>query len=162
MDAKTLKGIAVVSLEEGTKLGEVTQPLFDLAARRLRGMEVDGDDGTFVVPFELIRSIGDDAITIRSSEVTQTPDTGDPDGTLKGLDDLEKLKVVDDEGTFLGTLDTVEFDPNIGQVTQLTTHKGGVLGMGGTTTSLGDTSILMVGPELLTVTVPAGHTLLTE
>jgi sporulation protein YlmC with PRC-barrel domain len=162
MDAKKLKGIPVVSLEEGTKLGEVTQPLLDLAARKLRGMEVEGDDGTFIVPFELIQTIGHDAITIRSSQATQTPETGDPVGTLKGLQDLEKLEVVDNEGTFLGTLDIIEFDPETGLVTKLSAHKGGMLGIGGTTTPLDASSILKVGPELLTVTMPAGHALPAE
>jgi sporulation protein YlmC with PRC-barrel domain len=162
MDAKKLKGIPVVSLEEGTNLGEITQPLFDLAARKLRAVEVDGEDGTFIVPFELIQTIGHDAMTIRSSQVTQTPETGDPVGTLKGLQDLEKLEVVDNEGTNLGTLDIIEFDPETGLVTQLSAHKGGMLGMGGTTTPLDASSILKVGPELLTVTMAAGHALPAE
>lgn len=70
-----------------------------------------------------------------------------------GLHDLEKLKVVDNEGTFLGTLDTIEFDPATGLVTQLSAHKGGLLGMGGTTTPIDASSIVKVGSELLTVTM---------
>ena len=155
MDAKTLKGMAVVSLQEGTRLGRVEQPLFDLAARQLRGVEVHGDDGTFLVPFEQIDSIGSDAITVTSSQVTQTPNPGGAVGTLMGLEELERLKVVDNEGTLLGALDTIEFDPLTGLVTQLSAHKGGMLGMGGTTTQLDASSILMVGPELLTVTMDA-------
>lgn len=72
MDAKTLKDMAVVSLQEGTRLGRVVQPQFDLAARQMRAVEVHGDDGTFIVPFEQIESIGSDAMTVTSSEVTHT------------------------------------------------------------------------------------------
>lgn len=153
MDAKTLKGTAVVSLQEGTRLGRVEQPLFDLAARQLRAVEVHGDAGTFIVPFEQIESMGSDAITVTNSQVTQTPNVGGTVGTQMGLQELEKLKVVDNEGTFLGTLDTIEFDPATGLVTQLSAHKGGMLGMGGTTTPVDASSILMVGSELLTVTM---------
>jgi uncharacterized protein YrrD len=151
MDANTLKGIAVVSLNEGTRLGRVEEPLFDLAARQLRALEVHGDDGTFIVPFEQIVSIGGDAVTVTSSDVTHTPSAERVTGTLTGLHDLGKLKVVDDSGTFLGHLNSIEFDEKSGQVTLLDAHKGGVLGMGGTTTELDASSVLVVGSDLLTV-----------
>ena len=158
MDAKTLKDMAVVSLREGTRLGRVEQPIFDLAARQLRAVDVHGDDGTFIVPFEQIESIGSDAITVTSSEVTHTPSAGGAVGTEMGLHELEKLKVVDNEGTFLGTLDTIEFDPATGLVTQLSAHKGGLLGMGGTSTPIDASSIVKVGSELLTVTMDERRT----
>jgi sporulation protein YlmC with PRC-barrel domain len=151
MDAQALKGIAVVSLQEGTTLGRVEQALFDLVGRALRGVEVRGDAGTFVVPFTQIERIGSDAITVASSQVTQTPSAGSPSGTLLGLHELGKLKVVDDAGTFLGTISTIEFDPTNGEVSQVSAHKGGLLGIGGTTTTVDVATILMVGEELITV-----------
>ncbi len=158
MDAITLKGMAVVSLQEGTRLGRVEQALFDLVARQLRAVEVRGDSGAFVVPFEQIEHIGSDAITVASSQVTQTPAGGSPAGTLLGLNELGKLKVVDDTGTFLGTIGAIEFDAVDGHVTQLSAHKGGLLGMGGTTTPIDASAILMVGPELVTVSTAADAT----
>jgi sporulation protein YlmC with PRC-barrel domain len=151
MDASTLKGIAVVSVQEGATLGRVEQALFDLAARQLRGLEVRGDNGTFIVPFDQIRSIGSDAVTVASSQVTQTASSSSTAGTMMGVNELEKLKVVDNTGTFLGTLGVIEFDPANGRVTNLSAHKGGVLGVGGTTTTLDASSNLVVGSELLTV-----------
>lgn len=151
MDANTLKGMAVVSLQEGATLGRVEQALFDLAARQLRGLEVRGDNGTFIVPFEQIESIGSDAVTVASSQVTQTASSSSTAGTMTGVNELQKLKVVDNTGTFLGTLGAIEFDAANGRVTKLNAHKGGVLGFGGTTTTLDASSILVVGSELLTV-----------
>jgi uncharacterized protein YrrD len=151
MEAKSLKGIAVVSLNEGSQLGRVEEPLFDLAARQLRALEVRGDDGTFIVPFEQIVSIGSDAVTVTSSDVTHTPNAERAVGTLTGLHDLGKLKVVDDSGTFLGHLSSIEFDEQNGQVTLLNAHTGGLMGIGGTTTALDDSSKLVVGSDLLTV-----------
>jgi uncharacterized protein YrrD len=151
MDANTLKGIAVVSLNEGSQLGRVEEPLFDLAARQLRALEVHGDDGTFIVPFEQIVSIGSDAVTVTSSDATHTPNAESAVGTLTGLHDLGKLKVVDNSGTFLGHLNSIEFNEENGRVTLLNAHKGGLLGMGGTTTALDASSILVVGSDLLTV-----------
>jgi sporulation protein YlmC with PRC-barrel domain len=155
MDAKALKGMAVVSLQEGTKLGQIEQPLFDMATRQLGALNVSGDAGSFVVPFTQIQQIGSDAVTVTSSQVTQTPSTGSALGSLVGLHELGKLKIVDQAGTFLGTISDVDVDPASGQITRLTAHKGGLLGMGGTTTSIDAGAILMVGPELLTVTTAA-------
>lgn len=152
MNAHALKGMAVVSLQEGTKLGQVDQPLFDMATRQLSALEVSGAAGSFVVPFAQIHQMGKDAVTVTSSQVTQTPSTGSALGALVSLHDLAKLKIVDETGTFLGTIHDVDVDVASGQITQLTAHKGGLLGMGGTTTSIDAGSILMAGPELLTVT----------
>ena len=152
MNATDLKDMVVVSLQEGTKLGRVAEPLFDLATRQLGAFQIKGDDGTFILPFAAIQHIGVDAITVTSSQVTQTPA---PDGVTNALLDLralQKLKIVDQAGTFLGTLSDVEVDPLNGQITMLTAHKGGLLGKGGTTTLLESTAIVMVGPQLLTVT----------
>lgn len=60
MEAKDLKDMAVVSLQEGTKLGAVHQPLFDLAARQLGALDVSGATRTFIVPFAQIERIGSD------------------------------------------------------------------------------------------------------
>ena len=155
MNAQALKGMAIVSLQEGTKLGQIDQPLFDMATRQLGALQVSGAAGNFIVPFSQIHQIGSDAVTVTSSQVTQTPSTGSALGELVSLHDLGKLKIVDETGTFLGTIHDVDVDVVSGKVTQLTAHKGGLLGVGGTTTSIDAGSILMAGPELLTVTTAA-------
>ena len=152
MNANALKGMAIVSLQEGTKLGAIDQPLFDLTTRQLGALAVAGPDGHFVVPFPQIQQIGSDAVTVTSSQVTQTPSSGSALGALLSLHDLGKLKVVDEDGTFLGTIHDVDVDQVSGQITQLTAHKGGLLGVGGTSTPIDAAAILTVGPELLTVT----------
>jgi sporulation protein YlmC with PRC-barrel domain len=88
---------------------------------------------------------------VASSQATQTPSTGGAADDLRDLDALGKLKIVDQAGTFLGTLRHVEIDPASGAITQLTAHTGGMLGLGGTTTTIDARSIVTVGPELLTV-----------
>ncbi len=155
MDAHSLKGMAVVSIQEGTKLGTVQQPLLDLTARQVVALRVTGDDGTFIVPFDAVTAIGADAITVASSTVTQTPSTGVAADELRDLDALGKLKIVDHAGTFLGTVSHVEIDPVRGAITQLAAHTGGMLGMGGTTTPIDARAIISVGPELVTVNTEA-------
>ncbi len=151
MDAHTLKGMAIVSLSEGTKLGYVEQPLLDLTARKVVALQVRGESGTFIVRFDAVTNVGADAITVESSAATQTPSTGGAADGLHDLDELRKLKVVDRAGTLLGTISHVEIDPASGAITQLAAHKGGMLGMGGATTPIDARAIVSVGPELLTV-----------
>jgi uncharacterized protein YrrD len=155
MDAHTLKGMAIVSVAEGTKLGQVEQPLLDLTAQRVAALRAKGESGTFIVRFEDVQSIGADAITVASSAATRTPSTGGATDGLRDLDELGKLKVVDGAGTFLGMIAHIEFDPASGAITQLAAHKGGMLGMGGTTTPIDARAIVSVGPELLTAKTEA-------
>ena len=155
MDAHTLKGMAIVSLAEGTKLGYVEQPLLDLMARKVVALQVRGESGTFVVRFAEVAAVGADAITVASSAATHTPSTGGATDGLIDLDELGTLKVVDAAGTLLSTPSNVEIDPASGEITQLTAHKGGMLGVGGTTTPIDARAIVSVGPELLTVNTEA-------
>jgi len=151
MKASDLNGMAVVSLGEGAKLGVVDQPLFDLAERRVCALHVKGGSGITVLPFEQIENIGSDAVTVTTSRVTQTPGVDSAGQGLLDLSALRKLKVVDRDGTYLGNLSEIEFDPASGQVTHLSAHKGGVLGVGGTTTPIGPDASFAVGSELLTI-----------
>lgn len=155
MDTHTLKGMAIISMQEGTKLGKVEQPLLDLTARRVVALQVRGTSGTFIVPFDAVTSIGADAITVASSAVTQTPSAGVAADELRDLDELGTLKVVDHAGTYLGTVSQVEIDPVSGAITRLDAHTGGMLGMGGTTTPIDARAIISVGPELVTVNTEA-------
>lgn len=153
MNANTLKGMAIVSVAEGTKLGQVEQPLFDLTAHRIAALRAKGDSGAFIVRFEDVQGVGADAITVASSAATRTPSTGGAADDLVDLRALGKLKVVDGAGTFLGTVGDVEFDPASGEIARLVAHKGGMLGMGGTTTPFDVRAIASVGPELVTVNI---------
>jgi sporulation protein YlmC with PRC-barrel domain len=151
MDTGRLKGIAVVSLAEGTKLGQVDAPLFDSVSLQLRAFQVRGNGQTFIVPLELVRSIGTDAVTVESSQATQAPSKGGEFGSLVELSILKQLKVVDAAGTFLGTLHDLELDPTSGRVLRIVVHKGGMLGLGGETTTIEAAGIRSVGGDLITV-----------
>lgn len=152
MDASALKGRAVVSLTEGAKLGSIAQPLFDPRMEQLRAFEMKGDEGTFILPFGQVQSIGADAITVASHQVVQ----GGVNGTLIELDQVVHLKVVDRVGTFLGTIAQVDIDPTSGHVMRITAQKGGILGVGGTTTPIEPATILSIGPDLVTLDAEVG------
>jgi sporulation protein YlmC with PRC-barrel domain len=147
MDASTLKGHAVVSLLEGVKLGTLAQPLFDLQLAHLVAFAMEGDDGTAFIRFGQVRHIGADAVTVASHLVVE----GGAAGPLIELDQVLRLKVVDEAGRFVGAIAAVEIDPESGAVLRIATHRGGLLGVGGTTTTIEPAAILAIGPELLTL-----------
>lgn len=151
MDADSLKGMAVVSIDEAARLGTVTDVLFETQPLRVAGLQAAGEETGFVIPFDQVRTLGTDAVMVQSSQVTQMASAGSTFGELGGLAHLRKLKVVDEAGTFLGTIQTVELDPTTGHVARLVARKGGVLGIGGANTPIEVGAIRSVGSEVLTI-----------
>jgi sporulation protein YlmC with PRC-barrel domain len=151
MNTDKLKGMAVVSLAEGAKLGQVDAPLFDAATLHLRAFQVTGDGQTFIVPLDQVRTIGTDAVMVESSQATQTAVKGGEFGSLVPFSTLKQLKVVDAAGTFVGTLHDLELEPTTGRALRIVVHKGGLFGLGGETTTIEAAAIRSVGGELITV-----------
>ena len=156
MDADKLKGMAVVSIAEGTRLGRVEDVLFDTQALRVAALQIGGEGQHFVIPFDQLKNIGTDAVTVESSRVTQAAGKGGTFGALAGLANFKGLKVVDEAGTYLGQISGIGLEQTSGRVLRVTTHKGGVLGLGGTKTTIDAAAIHSVGPEVVTVAAGAG------
>jgi sporulation protein YlmC with PRC-barrel domain len=154
MDAEKLKGMAIVSVAEGSRLGRVADLLIDPAGLQVAALRIEHDGQNFVIPFNLLKNIGTDAITVESSHVTQQ--AGGSFGTMVGVGDFKKLKVVDEAGTLFGTLSGLELDPTTGRLVGLTAHKGGLLGLGGTTTPIDTAQVRGIGPEVLTIAAGTG------
>lgn len=150
MDAEKLKGTAIVSVSEGTKLGTISGALFDPTSLRLTALDAKGGDGRFIVPLGQVKAFGADAVTVESSAVTQM--AGDSGSSAAvSLDTLRKHKVVDEAGSLLGTLHSLEIDPTSGAVQDILVHKGGLLGIGGESTTIPAAAIKSIGNELITV-----------
>lgn len=160
MDIDKLKGMAIVSVTEGSRLGRVEDVLIDTSGLLIGALKIAHDGQQFVIPFNLIKSIGSDAITVESSQVTQAE--GSASGALVGLRDFKKLKMVDESGTLLGVLSNVEFDQQTGKLQQLSVHKGGVFGLGGTTTAVDTSQVRGIGREVVTVSAEAAATVQQE
>ena len=155
MDAQKLKGMAVIALDDSTRLGRIEDLLFDPKTLQAVALRVRGDGQTFVIPFQEIKAIGTDAVTVESTRVTQVASQGGAFSALPGLDAIKKLKVIDETGTLLGLVSAIEIDQAAGQALTLSVHKGGLLGLGGQTTTLSTQAVRSVGPELITVAAGA-------
>jgi len=156
MHADKIKGLGVVSIESGTKLGKVDDLLFDARALRLAALRISSDRQEAVIPFEQVRAIGENAVTVSTDASAQWGGSGGALASLPTLDDIKKLKVVDEAGTLLGTIQHVEITPDDGTIAELTVHKGGVLGIGGDTSIIPAGQITSVGDEV--IVVPVGET----
>ena len=160
MNTEKLTGMAVVSLSEGAKLGQVDAPLFDPITLQLRALRVRGDGQTFIIPLELVQTVGADAVMVEGSEATQTATKGGEYGNLVEFSALKQLKVVDDAGTFVGTLHAIDLDPATGHAVRIVVHKGGVLGIGAASTTFAAAEMRSVGRDIITVSksvaAPAG------
>jgi uncharacterized protein YrrD len=131
MDVKSLKGIAVVSIEEGEKVGVVDNVLFDLDPKRVIAFKLIKPgllrSGAFILPMEDVESVGPDAVMIRNRDKIREQ-KGDRDYQNRpDLTSLSKLRVVTQDGTYVGTLATVQFDPKTGLITQLEVTGGGFM-----------------------------------
>jgi sporulation protein YlmC with PRC-barrel domain len=151
MNADNLKGMTIVSLGEGAKLGSISEVLFATHPLRAAALSATGNGQDFIIPFEQIKNIGTDAVTVESGQVTQTASKEGAYSGLATLGALTRRKVVDEAGTLIGTIRDLDFDTTTGQVTGLTVHKGGMLGLGGTATTLDAATIRSVGNDMLTV-----------
>lgn len=131
MDVKSLKGIAVVSIEQGEKVGMVDNVLFDLDPKRVIAFKLIKPgllrSGGFILPMGDVESIGPDAVMIRNRDRIREQ-KGDRDYQNRpDLTTLSKLRVVTQDGTYVGTLATVQFEPKTGLITQLEVSGGGFM-----------------------------------
>lgn len=155
MNPDKLKGVAVIAQDEGARLGRVVGTLFERATLQLRALQVKGDGQGFIVPFDQVRTIGVDAIMVGSSQDSQAASNAGEFGQLIDLNAIKKLKVVDSTGSFTGTVHDLDLDATTGKTLRLIVHKGGLLGLGGETTTIDAATIAGIGPELITVVVTA-------
>jgi len=155
MDANALMGMTIVSVAEAARLGKIADVLFDADPLTVAALHVRAEGTDFIVPFDQVRNLGADAVTVDSSQVTQMASAGGAFDGLPRLTKLLQLKVVDDAGSLIGTLHSVELDATTGRVQRLVAHRGGVLGIGGASRTIAAEAIRSVGADILTVAADA-------
>jgi sporulation protein YlmC with PRC-barrel domain len=154
MKASALKGKAVVSMADGVQIGRIEDVLFDTVALRVAALALATTGGRSILPFSSVRSLGADAVTVESVTAIQA-DQGGAGNLLRGLGDLMGLKIVNGEGAYLGDVREVVIEQASGALTEFEAHSGGVLGLGGTSVTVPTVAIRGIGPDLVTVDMPA-------
>lgn len=113
MRADELKGRAVVTLADATRIGRVDDVLFDADYRTVLGFRVKAGgllSHAEALPRTGVRSVGADAITVADrSAVNDEERFAELAGALT-LDSAQHMKVVTEGGDLLGTVNAVELD----------------------------------------------------
>ena len=73
MKASELKNHPIVSLGDGTKVGLVADLTLDSTYAQISALLLAGHAGTSVIPFQAVRHIGPDAVTIDDARIVQAP-----------------------------------------------------------------------------------------
>ncbi len=135
MNSKQLKGLAVISIADGEKLGAIERVLIDPVGRKVVGFAVrEGGGGILPTPMDStdedyididdIHALGQDAVTLDDKGKVRGDNTRAMGDKLVDLDDLSKLKVVTEGGTYVGDLDSAEIDDRSFAFTELEVSPG--------------------------------------
>ncbi len=155
MKASALKGMPVLAINDGLQVGAVDEVLVDPATRAVGALAVGLGGQRHVIAYSAIKSVGADAITVESAGDAAEATAELPLAQLPTLSALAKLSVMDASGNRQGNLVDVEMDPQDGRIVELLVHRGGVMGMGGSTSALPVAALRSLGPQVVMIdTVP--------
>ena len=134
MKFSELKGRAVVSLDDATKIGVVQDLMVEPVSRRILSLKVD--TGHFkaaqLVPASDVKSVGADAVTLTTNSLlTDTPvsSAGSGSGDAPAAVELTSIlgaKVVTDAGTLVGQLSDIILDWSTLAITGYEVREGGM------------------------------------
>ncbi len=132
MDIKSLKGIAVVAIDDGARLGSVNDVLCDLDNRSVRAFVIN-DGGRLrstnrILDIGDVRSIGADAVMIQSRDVLKADREDTRYQSFTNLHSVTSLHVVSQSGDMVGNIATIQFETSDGTFSDLEISKHGLLG----------------------------------
>ncbi len=119
MNTKQIKGLAVISIADGTKLGSINHLFVDPAGKRVVGFSVGSGHGLLshepdqglIVDAGDVHSLGPDALTLTDASAARGESTNTAYSGLVDADQLTKRKALTEGGTLVGQVASLEFDP---------------------------------------------------
>lgn len=119
MNSKQLKGLAVISIQDGEKLGTIDRVFIDADAKKVVGFGVGQGGGLLpmaessepeLIDVDDVHAVGHDAVTLADKGAIRGDQTRAQLEGLMELDELIKLKVVTEGGTVVGEVASVEIN----------------------------------------------------
>lgn len=130
MRGTEIKGLSVVSIADGERVGRIDRLFIDPHQRVIAGFDVTAPGGllspgptTFIRTGE-IHALGRDALTINRSDILHIAGPTLDHSDLFELDDLRKDKVGTESGEVVGTVVDFEFDPKTFALTEMEVSPG--------------------------------------
>ena len=130
MNSKQIKGISVISIVDGERLGSVDNVYFDPATMQVVGFAIRAHGGLLgsgtgtIVDVTSVRSLGPDVMTIPDKAAAGGATTSAEYGHLVLLDRLVKRRVVTEGGVFVGQVASLDFDDKAFKLTQIEVSPG--------------------------------------
>ena len=148
MTLADLKRKPVVSMGDGTKIGDVDDLIIDIASWTIHDLYVATKTNRGVLPLANLKNIGPDAVTVESSTAAEW------NAKAEGLcfAALKERTVIDGTGTVLGNITDLHYESH-GAISSFEVHQGGVLGLGVKITTITPSEIRRVGEKLVTVEI---------
>ena len=151
MRADKLKGKAVISVASGTTLGKVEDVVFDLSDRRSAALRISSEGQEAYVPFDQVKSFGEDVITVPSDDVTRWVKPAEAGVAFVTADDIDKFRIVTTDGKDLGKARHVDLDPATGALLSIESREGGFLGVGAESYAVEVSAIVSIGDGTIVV-----------
>ena len=158
MSTRLVKGTAVVSLADGTKLGTVDRVYLDPAKKEIVAFSFHagglfGGRTAHLVDVADVRAIGPDAVTLcDASTVRSGVAIGARCEGLLDLEDLLKRKVITEGGAYVGEVAAIEF----GQDTYRLNRIALVPAADGSGAPIPAEAVLRIGAEFIVVAEATG------
>ena len=119
--SRDIIGLPVVDVCAGISLGRAASLIINPQQRRVEALEVEERTllkaNSQLIPFNQIRSIGSDAITVLNREVSQLRDETAAHNNLR-QSKLPGTKVITADGNLVGTVEDFSFYPTDGALTE--------------------------------------------
>jgi uncharacterized protein YrrD len=132
MNSKTIRGLTVINIADGTQVGTIDQGYLDLAAKQVVGFSITNGLGPFggardnapTVAAAAIHSLGPDAVTLDDVTAAHAAWVDGAYGPLESLTAVIGRKVVTDGGTDVGEVVSLEFDERTFAITAVEVSPG--------------------------------------
>ena len=130
MNSKELKGIPVLSIDDGEKLGSVSRAYVDAAQKRIVGFAYNAGGGFLKAESEPkldadeVHTLGPDALMLDKKVGETGASMSERYSQLLILDDIGSLPVLSESGISVGQIASVDFDHHSYQLTQIEVSPG--------------------------------------
>jgi sporulation protein YlmC with PRC-barrel domain len=151
MKISDLRGMSIVSMADGERVGTVKDVLIDTGKLQATALVIGGEPGQGFLPLDRVKSFGPDAITVENADGIQWATGQLHDDAGREAGELMKLRVMDGSGTETGVVHELTVDLPSGNVLTLNVRKGGVFGIGADSFDVPASDIVSIGASLVTV-----------
>ena len=139
----------VIASSTGERLGVVKDAMIDVGQRTVAALVLSGSRGESILPFEKVRTFGQDAVMIDSASDVSESASGPVNA--RRFNEIAKVQALTTGGVALGTLDSFTFNGMSGGIEVFEVAEGGVFGIGAKKQRFPASAVKGIGPDAVTI-----------